>query len=231
MHRSFGLFATCVLWLCMSPVAVNAAAMPFGPTPYLEFGDTPAGFFAGPFHLEDFEDNSLDPFLTIVPGDILPPNSTSGSAIVSTDSVDGDDGSVDGDGTDGRSFFAEGSNMITVTFDSSVISAGLVFTDGDDQSTNVALEAFNGAMSLGVINAGDLADDFYNGTTGFDTQDDEDNFLGFRDLNGITSLKISINAGIGIEIDHVHWQVPEPASLGTSIIGVLGLVGLRRRRR
>jgi len=218
----------------MSPVAVNASAIRFGPTPYLELGDTPTGFFDGsfPFHIEDFEDEVTDPFLTIIPGDTLPPNSSSGDPGVSTDSVDGDDGVVDGDGTDGWSFFAAGTKTTTVTFGSSVTSAGLVFTDGASPSTNVMLEAFNGAMSLGVINAGDLADDFFDGTTGFGSQEDEDNFLGFLDLDGITSLKISIDAGIGIEIDHIHWQnVPEPASLGSALMGLIGLVGLRRRRR
>ena len=78
MHRFFGLFATCILWLCMSPVVVNASAMPFGPTPYLRAGDTPTGFFDGAFHLEDFEDGDTDAFLTITPPDgITMPNSTS----------------------------------------------------------------------------------------------------------------------------------------------------------
>jgi len=216
----------------MSPVVVNASAMSFGPTPYLEEGETPAGFFDGPFHLEDFEDGMLDAFLTIFPGNVLQPNSTSGSAIVSTDSVDGDDGKVDGDGTDGHSFFSGSSSMMTITFDSPVKAAGLVFTDGDSRSTNVRLEAFNGTTSLGVIDAGDLADDVFNGTTGYLDQEDEDNFLGFLDLGGITSLKISINAGTGIEIDNIQWQaVPEPASLGSALMGVIGLVALRRRRR
>ncbi len=236
MHRFFGLFATCILWLCMSPVVVNASAMPFGPTPYLQTGDTPTDFFcslcADPLHIEDFENGTFDAFLTIFSGGILQPNSTSGSVIVSTDSVDGDDGSVDGDGTGGWSYFSGNTNMMTITFGSSVTSAGLVFTDGDSLSTNVKLEAFNGATSLGVIDAGDLADDFFNGTTGFGSQEDEDNFLGFLDLGGITSLKISIDAGSGIEIDHIQWQnVPEPASLGSAFMGVVGLVGLLRRRR
>ena len=100
MRRILGLFATCTLLLCMSPVVADASAISFGPTPYLQMGDTPAAFYCAlcvdPLVIENFEDNSLDPFLSIDNGRILEPNSTSGTEGVSTDSVDGDDGSVDG---------------------------------------------------------------------------------------------------------------------------------------
>ena len=111
-------------------------------------------------------------------------------------------------------------------------SAGLVFTDGDTALSDVSLEAFRGLTSLGLINSGDIADDFRNGTTGFGQQEDEDNFLGFKDADGITSLQIGIDVGTGIEIDHIRWQpVPEPASLSLALMGLIGLASLRRRRR
>lgn len=221
-----------VLTLGILPIAANAATTHFGPTAYLKTGDTPAGFACPEcvLSIEDFEDNSLDPFLTIDHGQILPPNFVSGMG-PSTDSVDGDDGSVDGSGLDGYSYFSGNRRDLTITFDSHVKSAGLVFTDGDSASSNIVLEAFDGnGGSLGVINAGDLADGVFTGQTA------EDRFLGFQDMDGsIASIKISMDAGSGIEIDHIHWQdlascVPEPTSAGLALMAFGGLFGVRRRR-
>lgn len=213
------------------------AATSFGPTPYLQAGDTPADFYChqcpDPLHIEDFEDNALDAFLTIDNGSILPPNSMSGASLPVTDSVDGDDGSIDGNGNAGHSWFtgADGAvdRMLVISFGSTVTSAGLVFTDGDDNSSSIKLEAFDiNGLSLGLIDAGDLADSTYTGETA------EDRFLGFHDLTGIASLKLTMDAGTGIEIDHVQWQncqcVPEPAALGMMGFAGMGLLVLRRRR-
>ena len=97
-------------------------------------------------HVEDFEDELVDAFLTIDNGQILEPNAISGLPDPVTDSVDGDDGLVDGNGNGGHSWFTGASNddddALTITFNSSVTSAGLVFTDGDILSTNISLEAF-----------------------------------------------------------------------------------------
>lgn len=215
------------------PMAASAATT-FGPSAYLEAGDTPGDFFCDleDFHLEDFEDNSLDPFLTIDNGEILPPNFFSGLSQPVTDSVDGDDGVVDGDGNGGYSWFtgAEGAidRSLTITFGSTVTSAGLVFTDGDAASSSIVLEAFDiNGVSLGVLDAGDLADNVYTGETG------EDRFLGFQYLDGIASITLSMNAGSGIEIDHIQWQntqcIPEPATLSMLGFAFLGLMGFRRR--
>jgi len=227
----------------MLPVIAQAGTVQFGPTAYLQgspiagSGDTPAGFFDFSHPdcvgwIEDFEMGTIDSFLTIdggPNGGILPPNSFSGLAMSVTDSVDGDDGSVDGNGNGGYSYFAKGVQSVTVSFASAVHSAGLVFTDGDNASSSVKLEAFDPlGNSLGVIDAGDLADDTYTGETA------EDRFLGFTDdMTGIGSIMLSINAGDGIEIDHVHWQtacVPEPNAQLMSIFAMLGLIGVRRRR-
>lgn len=220
------------------PLAASAATTSFGPTAYLQHGDTPDGFACDQcvLTIEDFEDNSLNPFLTIDNGDILEPNSLSGLMNSVTDSVDGDDGSVDGNGNGGHSWFTGSDSVadraLTITFAEPVKAAGLVFTDGDSSSTNIRLEAFDaGGVSLGIIDAGDLADDVFTGETA------EDRFLGFQNTYGtIKSITLSMDAGIGIEVDHIHWQalsscVPEPASLGMVLVGMLGLTGLRRRRR
>lgn len=226
-----------VLLTGILPIVAQAATA-FGPTPYLQTGDTPIGFYcpqcSDPLHIETFEDNALDSFLTIDNGDILLPNTFSGLADPVTDSVDGDDGVVDGNGNGGHSWFtgsnASDDNSVTITFGSLVTSAGLVFTDGDSASTNISLEAFDAmGNSIGLINAGDLADGTFTGETA------EDTFLGFNDVNGIASITLTMDAGLGIEIDHIQWQdcvdcVPEPASLGMALFGFIGLLSTRRRR-
>lgn len=222
------LLAVALIAGCNAAMA-RADAIPFGPTPYLQSGDTPVDFYCPecPLSIEDFEDSLVDPFLTIDSGNILEPNHFSGLVDPVTDSVDGDDGSVDGNGNGGHSWFSQ-SQVITVSFQNAVTSAGLVFTDGDSVSTGISLEAFNGTDSVGLLNAGDLADDFFTGQT------DEDRFLGFRDLDGITSIRISMSGGSGIEIDHVQWQdcscVPEPHSLGLGLVAFLGILPRLRRR-
>ena len=199
----------------------------FGPDEYQQTGDTPAGFFGpGPFSIEDFEDNTLDPFLTFDKGAILQPNAFGGF----TDSVDGDDTVLDGTGNDGRSWFngfsSPTDDTMSLFFQRPVSSAGLVFTDGDPISMSIVLEAFDASnVLLATINAGDLADGSVSGET------DEDRFLGFRsDMNNIASLTISMDPGIGIEVDHIHWQttIPEPSALlfvGLIVVGA----GIRKK--
>lgn len=228
------------------PFSVQGATVPFGPTPYLQAGgaDTPAGFFnfSDPGFktawIENFEPDQgpgstdpVDDFLTISPGAVLLPNSFSGAGSSVTDSVDGDDGSVDGSGTNGHSWFTgEGTNEVTVTFERGVRAAGLVFTDGDPNSTKITLEAFDTmGGSLALIDAGDLAGPFFTGQTA------EDRFLGFTDeMTEIGSIKLVMTGGSGIEIDHVHWQepamVPEPSAQFMAMFALLGLIGLRRGR-
>ncbi len=100
-----------------------------GPIPYLSTSDIPANFYAGgsPTGLEDFEDGKLDFGITASAGAVTGPGSL-------TDSVDGDDGNIDGSGTNGRSWFvADMGNMASLTFTFSgtlPTAAGIVWTDG-----------------------------------------------------------------------------------------------------
>ena len=225
-----------ILALAFISVA-GAATTSFGPTPYLQFGDAPDDFLCPDCiaWVEDFELGTVDPFLSIDNGEILMPNAFSGVMNSVTDSVDGDDGVIDGWGNAGYSWFtgadSPDDNQVTVTFESPVKSAGLVFTDGPRVSTMVTLEAFDmGGNSLGFINGGDLADDFFTGET------EEDSFMGFMDTDAqISSITLSVDAGVGIEIDHIYWQedcvvVPEPATQAMCFMAILGLAGVRRRR-
>src|SRR5690349_2808080 len=124
------------------PVARKAdAATPYsGPTPYTSRAD--AAFFGNGNCLEDFEDGSLDIPGATGNGDVVGPGS-------SIDSVDGDDGAVDGSGTGGHSYFnLNGSFGIAMTFDSLPnfgfpYGVGIVWTDGGVGAA-VSFEAFDG---------------------------------------------------------------------------------------
>ena len=218
------------LFFGIVPVAYSATTT-FGPSAYLQTGDTPDGFFCAECvgWIEDFELGAVDSFISIDNGTLLGPNTFSGLMNSVTDSVDGDDGNVDGWGNDGSSWFAD-SSSVTVAFSKNVKNAGLVFTDGDRVSTNIVLEAFDmDGNSLAVINGGDLADDMFTGETA------EDRFMGFQDTDArIAKITLSMDTGTGIEIDHIHWQeacvVPEPNAALIAIAGLLGLIGFRRRR-
>lgn len=180
-------------------------------TPYLSEADVPAGFIPVVdcpecvYEIETFEDGTLDHGITIIEGEIIPPGFATGLGNL-TDSVDGDDGVIDGTGQTsdgGYSYFTSG-NSITVTLPGIMQSAGAVWTDGDPNLTDVTFEAFdeNGA-SLGVYSVGALADDSIMGTTA------EDTFLGmsYGDgvTTGITSFTITNVGSLGLEIDHIQF--------------------------
>src|SRR5262245_33520243 len=88
-----------------------------GPTPYLSFGDSPFnGLSFSYFHLEDFEDGSFN-----TPGATASAGWTVNGPGGFTDSVDGDDGAIDGSGTGGHSFLTSSSTFLTITFSASVL--------------------------------------------------------------------------------------------------------------
>jgi len=102
-----------LLALAVSATAAFAGggATPLGPTPYLSAADSPFPLGTGTFCLEDFEGAGFD-----VPGVTGNGSLTLAGSI--TDSVDGDDGTIDGSGTGGQSYFSgDGSGGITFTFD------------------------------------------------------------------------------------------------------------------
>jgi uncharacterized repeat protein (TIGR01451 family) len=183
--------------------------MLLGPSPYLSLNDSPflAGIQAGTVALETNEDGRLDvPGVTVNGGSPIAPSGI-------TDSVDGDDGTIDGSGAGGRSFFfGAGSTGITFTFSAAALGSlptqvGIVWTDGGGTTT---FEAFDAAgASLGVIGPVAIADGSISGTTG------EDRFFGVTHSGGISAIRISNSSG-GIEVDHLQYG-PVPAAVNADL--------------
>src|SRR5688500_13392330 len=154
------------------PLAANGAMI--GPTPYLSSADSPfAGTPFSYFHVEDFEDSLLNtPGVIASAGIVLSPAAL-------TDSVDADDGSVDGSGTAGHTWYSNGGSSLTFTFSAVVLGAlpthaGVVWTDVgfasvQDGFDNVAFEAFDAANnSLGFISPSAVGDGLFGGQTAED---------------------------------------------------------------
>ena len=187
--------STVTMVLCL-PMAVKSATL-VGPLPYLSAADVPSGFYLGdsPIALEDFEDGTLD-FGLISDGTIVGPSSH-------TDSVDADDGQIDGLGRDGWSMHSTGtSSSITIEYPGAPTAVGLVYTDNPSQTVSDAttLEAFDASgNSLGVFGPFPLGDAFTNGTTA------EDRFFGPADDGGISKVTIASVLKIGIELDHIQY--------------------------
>ena len=179
---------------CIVAARSGALAQPLGPTPYLCANDSPFnGIPFAWFHRETFESGFQVPGVSASAGAVYGPGGI-------TDSVDCDDGSVDGSGTNGHSFFSfAGTPGIRFTFNAQVLGAlpthaGVVWTDGGNP---IRFEAFDAlGVSLGVI-MGNHADGTFVGTTA------EDRFYGFIHAAGISSILIS--DGGGIEVDHLQY--------------------------
>ena len=214
-----------------------AAATIIGPSPYLTLADAPEEFTSAgggmPFMAQDFEDpdGPWEMGFSIDVGRRIGPNHTSGDGVPVTDSVDADDSSIDGDGTMGSSWFIPTSSA-TITFDTAVKAAGFVLTDADPRATSFSVEAYDDNGELLVSQTfpfdGTFMDGVFTGTT------QEDRFFGVIPMTAgetVKSVKIGINQGSGIEIDHVQkFQVPEPASILLMLTSLAGLSLTRRRR-
>ncbi len=149
------------------------------------------------FWLETFEDHLFNvPGVTASTGGVT--SVVFGPSI--HDSVDCDDGAIDGSGLLGDSYF--GAPNIRFTFNADVLGslpthAGIVWTDGSPNTT-VTFEAFGaGGASLGSITAvnGDTSN---NGTT------EEDRFYGVIESSGISAIVIRHTSG-GLEVDHLQY--------------------------
>jgi hypothetical protein len=229
MSKAVQLCAASMLALAGGALAQPAAAATFffTDTPYRSEADIPAGFYAGggaPTLLENFEDGSLDASLSASAGSVLNPGGL-------TDSVDADDGLINGSGTAGRSWFSgAGSSGVTFTFKGAVLPTafGIVWTDsGFGASVTFRATAGDGSL-LGSITRSGFSDNSNSGTTL------EDRFFGVTFAGGIKSVFISNSSG-GIEVDHVQYgamatPVPLPAAGWLMLTGLAGLVVRRRSR-
>jgi hypothetical protein len=180
----------------LSTVTQAGVPSPFiTPQPYVHFDDSPFSVLHGfDFCLETFEDGTLD-----VPG--MTANGTVMGPSDLTDSVDIDDGMIDGSGLGGHSYFS-GGGSITLTFPEGRTNGYptklmVAWTDGGP-ATPVKFEAFDAdGQSYGTTDSVLHADLSNSGETA------EDRSYALQVAGGISKVTISNTSG-GIEIDHVQ---------------------------
>ncbi len=239
MNHKLALVAAVLATGCV--VEVQAATATFiVSNPYLQFSDSPFASFAT---LEDFEDGSLAAGVSASAGSIK-----SSTQFQDVDSVDGDDGVIDGNGSVGHSWDSGYATSVTFTFDAGVLGqlpthVGVVWTDIGSfplpprvTHDDVLVRAFDAqGNSIGFTGADGIGDYDILGNSA------EDVFFGTVFLGGIKSIQIvslgSINGGHRWEIDHLQFgvqpqpvPVPVPAALVLFGSALAGLTGLRRRR-
>jgi hypothetical protein len=196
--------AAVVLLALVSVLPAFAAPTCLGPTPYLKKADSPfdlSGVGVN-FFFDDFESATRVVGATASTGSRVGPENSS-----IADSVDEDDGMIDGSGLQGHSWFASpGSTGVTFTFDAQTLgglptAAGIVWTDGGGTVSFEALGADGTTIlcaSGPVSDPGVFPDGAVNGGTA------EDRFFGIYEATGISSITLSNTSG-GIEMDHLQF--------------------------
>ena len=218
-----------VLALFVAVFASVASGQYLTPTEYLSLADSPFDD-AGTeyFHLETFETGSL-----AAPG-VVASAGTIASPGPQTDSVDGD-GVIDGSGVDGFSWYSNGVNSVSFTFDVGALGrfpdhVGLAVTDvGFTTSGTLGVGEFQFLAYDGNGDpiGGGTSFEFGDGDVGGTTA--EDRFVGLQWPAGISRVDVGFADSADWEVDHLQYgAVPEPASL---TLALLGIAALRRTER
>lgn len=173
------------------------------PIPYLSRADSPFNGVAFPsyFHFEDWEDGLVN-----TPGVTASSMEVSGSFPGLIDSIDGDDGVVDGKcekavGTCNSGF--SGSGTFEITFDAGVLGAlpthvGIAWTDGST-TCDAIFEAYDAANTLiGTKTAAAVGDPSNAGTVA------EDRFFSVVHAAGVKRIVVKSSGG-GVEVDHLQY--------------------------
>lgn len=212
-------------------LACYAQSAVYGPTPYLSFADSP--FYGGSFdyfYLEDFEDGAFGtPGVSHTTCVIRGPSST-------TDSVDADDGTIDGYGTAGYSLaMPDGyGNSVTFTFNAGTLGTlpthvGIVWTDVGmiaGPYGNVTFQAYDALNALvATVGPAYLGDGSCYGETA------EDRFFGATYTAGIKKIVFSMDDD-DWSMDHLQYgAIPEPASAALLLLGFSSLLWRRKKRQ
>jgi len=185
----------------------------YGPSPYLSFTNSPFNTNgADYFYLETFENGILNTNRTSVNGTwhINVPGQY-------TDSVDADDGSVDGSGIAGKSLLAERTETnLTVTFHADSLGghlpteAGIVCTDIGDVlfgQTGFGSLTFSARDAANVLLGSVTCTNFGNGSALGNSPGAtaEDLFFGVRNPAGISSISLTANNSKDWEVDHLQY--------------------------
>jgi hypothetical protein len=215
----------------------------FGALPYADFDAPAAGTAISPFsqvnftyfYLENFDDGLLN-----TPGVRIREFATTNISTAFSDSVDGDDGIIDGRATGNTRSLFSNFTISSFTFEFSVDAlggqlpthAGIVWTDigqngggeprPSDLIDNTYFEAFGPSGELL-----DRIGPFSLGDTSISRTTSEDRFFGVVNLDGISSIRLSMPGKNNWEADHLQYgrvlidPNPQPDPGGDD--GVIGM--------
>jgi RHS repeat-associated protein len=175
--------------------------------PYRRLADSPFAGVKGAsqyFYVEDFEDGALN-----TPG-VTASVPFSSSGVAFRDSVDEDDGSVDGSGSPGLDMYCGDANTVSFTFNESALGglptyAGLAWTDVGFSAEglgfgSVIFEAFDkDGNSLGATTPVLLGDGQNTGQTA------EDRFFGATHAGGISKIQMTMPQSANWGMDHLQY--------------------------
>ncbi len=201
--------AALVTGLVATPIALAADALVVVlPQPYAKVADSALfGVMSldDQFYCETFEDGLVNtPALSLAGGTVRAPASD-------TDSVDGDDGAIDGLGSAGHSYRCESGGTVSIAIAAAAFGGtyperlAFAWTDGPAGST-LTLTITTGANQAFVRTVGPLGDSSQAGTTA------EDRLVAITASDGVKSVQIASSGNGPFEIDHVQYEDPVVAA-------------------